>query len=82
MEAQELRNKNEGELKAELGELLQEQFNLRMQKGMGQLSAMHQIRRVRRDIARVRTILREKEIAAQDTTQDTTRAASKAGEQE
>ncbi len=63
MEAQELRNKNEGELQEELGELLQEQFNLRMQKGMGQLTSSHQLKRVRRDIARVRTILREKTVA-------------------
>lgn len=75
MEAQDLRSKNEGELKQELGELLQEQFNLRMQKGMGQLTGMHQLRRVRRDIARVRTVLREKEVAAAP-------AASDAGEQE
>ena len=63
MEAQELRNKNEGELREELGELLKEQFNLRMQKGMGQLTSSHQLKRVRRDIARVRTILREKTVA-------------------
>ena len=59
MEAQELRSKNEGELREELTELLQEQFNLRMQKGMGQLSQTHQMKRVRRDIARVRTVLQE-----------------------
>ncbi len=63
MEAQELRSKNQDELQSELTELLREQFNLRMQKGMGQLTNSHQLRRVRRDIARVRTILREKEIA-------------------
>ena len=65
MEAQELRSKNEGELQAELTELLQEQFNLRMQKGMGQLSQTHQMKRVRRDIARVRTILAEKKSATE-----------------
>jgi len=59
MEAQALRSKNEGELRAELTELLQEQFNLRMQKGMGQLTQPHQMKRVRRDIARVRTVLAE-----------------------
>ena len=64
MEAQELRSKNENELQKELSELLKEQFNLRMQKGMGQLSTTHQLRRVRRDIARVRTVLREKEGSA------------------
>jgi len=74
MEAQELRSKNMGELQKELTELLQEQFNLRMQKGMGQLSSSHALSRVRRDIARVRTILHEKETAPA--------AATKAGEAE
>ena len=60
MEAQELRSKNAGDLQKELTSLLQEQFNLRMQKGMGQLSSSHELRRVRRDIARVRTVLHEK----------------------
>lgn len=60
MDAQDLRAKSDGELREELSELLQEQFNLRMQKGTGQLGAPHQLRRVRRDIARVRTVLREK----------------------
>jgi large subunit ribosomal protein L29 len=64
MEAQELRSKEPAELQNELSELLKEQFNLRMQKGMGQLSNTHQLRRVRRDIARVRTILGEKATAA------------------
>lgn len=60
MNAQELRVKDEGELRKELSGLLQEQFNLRMQRGTGQLNAPHELRRVRRDIARVQTILNEK----------------------
>ena len=60
MNAQELRVKNESELREELTGLLQEQFNLRMQRGTGQLTAPHELRRVRRDIARVQTILNEK----------------------
>jgi large subunit ribosomal protein L29 len=60
MNAQELRVKDEGELRKELSGLLQEQFNLRMQRGTGQLTAPHELRRVRRDIARVRTVLNEK----------------------
>ena len=60
MNAQELREKNEGELREELSGLLREQFNLRMQRGIGQLSQPHELRRVRRDIARVRTVLNEK----------------------
>ncbi len=60
MIAQDLRVKNQNELRQELTELLQEQFNLRMQRGTGQLPAPHDLRRVRRDIARVRTVLNEK----------------------
>lgn len=70
MEAQELRSKNEGELQKELTELLQEQFNLRMQKGMGQLTQTHQMKRVRRDIARVRTVLAEKGSSASEAGND------------
>ena len=64
MNMQEVRTKSEGELRSELSELLQEQFNLRMQKGTGQLAQPNELRRVRRDIARLNTILRERELAA------------------
>ncbi len=60
MNAQDLRKKDEGELREELSGLLREQFNLRMQRGIGQLSKPSELRRVRRDIARVRTVLNEK----------------------
>jgi len=60
MNAQDLRGKNEGELREELSGLLREQFNLRMQRGIGQLATPHDLRRVRRDIARVKTVLNEK----------------------
>jgi large subunit ribosomal protein L29 len=60
MNAQDLREKNESELREELTGLLQEQFNLRMQRGIGQLATPHDLRRVRRDIARVQTVLNEK----------------------
>jgi large subunit ribosomal protein L29 len=60
MIAQELRVKNDSELRKDLTGLLQEQFNLRMQRGTGQLTTPHELRRVRRDIARVRTVLNEK----------------------
>ena len=60
MNAQDLREKNEAELREELSGLMREQFNLRMQRGIGQLATPHELRRVRRDIARVRTILNEK----------------------
>lgn len=60
MNAQDLREKNEVELREELTGLLREQFNLRMQRGIGQLATPHDIRRVRRDIARIKTVLNEK----------------------
>ena len=60
MNAQELRAKSDAELREELTGLLREQFNLRMQKGTGQLGQPSELRRVRRDIARVKTILNEK----------------------
>ena len=61
MNAQDLRQKKEAELREELSGLLREQFNLRMQRGIGQLAKPHELRRVRRDIARVRTVLNEKQ---------------------
>lgn len=60
MKAVELREKNADELNVELVGLYREQFNLRMQKGVGQLSRPDQFRKVRRNIARIKTILNEK----------------------
>jgi large subunit ribosomal protein L29 len=60
MNAQDLRKKKEVELRGELTGLLREQFNLRMQRGIGQLATPHDMRRVRRDIARIKTVLNEK----------------------
>ena len=60
MNANELRAKNEAELNEELNGLLREQFNLRMQQGTGQLSNSARMKSVRRDVARVKTILNEK----------------------
>jgi large subunit ribosomal protein L29 len=62
MKASELRSKNGEELNKELLELLKAQFSLRMQKATQQLANTAQLGRVRRDIARVRTILREKAV--------------------
>lgn len=59
MKAKDLRKSSADELNKQLEELLREQFNLRMQKGMGQLSRPSQVRAVRRDIARVKTIIHE-----------------------
>lgn len=57
MELNELRKKSEQELTEHLGELRREQFNLRMQKGSGQLAQTHQFGRVRREIAQVKHLL-------------------------
>lgn len=59
MKASELRNTSIPDLQKQLEELLREQFNLRMQKGSGQLPRPSQFRVVRRDIARVKTIMNE-----------------------
>ncbi|MDF1654645.1 MAG: 50S ribosomal protein L29 [Coxiellaceae bacterium] len=61
MKAQELKQKTAAELQTELLALLQEQFNLRMQRGMGQTPKPHLFKNVRRQIARVKTILNQKE---------------------
>ncbi|MGX9418079.1 50S ribosomal protein L29 [Vibrio sp. RC27] len=60
MKAQDLREKSVDELNAELLNLLKEQFNLRMQAATGQLQQTHTLKIVRRDIARVKTVLTEK----------------------
>lgn len=60
MKAKEFREKSVEELKKMLLELLRKQFKLRMQKGMGEVSNLSLFKQVRRDIARVKTLLREK----------------------
>jgi large subunit ribosomal protein L29 len=67
MNANELRGKDLAGLRAELQERLREQFNLRMQRGSGQLTRSHQMKAVRRDIARIRTVITEKERAGTDS---------------
>ncbi len=59
MNAKEIREKEKPQIEARLMELRKEQFNLRMQKGSGQLSRPDQVKSVRREIARVKTILNE-----------------------
>ena len=66
MKASELRDKSVDELGQELLELRREQFNLRMQQATGELTHHHEHRRVRRDIARVKTILNELQRAKGD----------------
>lgn len=65
MKASDLREKNEADLRAELKKLLKDQFSLRMQQGTGQLGQSHLLGNTRRDIARVKSVLREKQVAAQ-----------------
>ena len=60
MNANELREKTVEQLKEQLLQLLRDQFNLRMQKATGQLSQSHLLTHVRRDIARVKTVLNQK----------------------
>ena len=60
MEAAELKAKSPDELQQELNALLKAQFNLRMQKATQQLTNTSQLGKVRRDIARVRTVMAEK----------------------
>jgi len=60
MNASELREKSVDELNTELLELRKEQFNLRMQKATGQSSESHTLKNVRRDIARVKTVIKQK----------------------
>jgi large subunit ribosomal protein L29 len=63
MKATELKEKSVEELNVELLSMLREQFNLRMQASTGQLEKTDQLRKVRRGIARVKTILTEKAAA-------------------
>ena len=67
MDATELRKKSEAELRDQLIELRREQFNLRMQAGTGQLGRPDQVRKVRRDIARIKTVLNEKTRAGEQS---------------
>lgn len=64
MTAQELRAQTDEQLKSKLLELKREQFNLRFQKATGQLENTRRIREVRRDIARVLTVLNERRRAS------------------
>ena len=61
MNATELREKTQQELQAELLRLRKEQFGLRMQKASGQLGQIHMLNEARRNIARVKTVMQEKQ---------------------
>jgi len=59
MKAQELRTKTSDQLKGELATLRKEAFNLRFRKASGQLENTARVRQVRRDIARIKTMLND-----------------------
>lgn len=61
MKANELTNMKQDELQGELLALLKEQFNLRIQKKIGQLSQTHQLKALRKNIARIKTILNQRQ---------------------
>ncbi len=63
MKAKDIRAKDDEALKKELGELLRAHFSLRMQAGTQQLNDNSQLRKTRRDIARVRTVMNERALA-------------------
>ncbi|MBR9767464.1 MAG: 50S ribosomal protein L29 [Paracoccaceae bacterium] len=64
MKAQDLRDKTPDQLREELASLKKEAFNLRFQQATGQLESTARMRSVKRDVARVNTILNEKAAAA------------------
>jgi large subunit ribosomal protein L29 len=64
MKAQEIRNMSEAELRQKEQELTAELFNLRFQHATGQLENTERLPKVRKDLARVKTILHEKILAA------------------
>jgi large subunit ribosomal protein L29 len=59
MKASELKKSKPAELEQQLLELRKEQFNLRMQRGTGQLTRPSQMQVVRRDIARIKTVMNQ-----------------------
>jgi large subunit ribosomal protein L29 len=65
MKASDLKSKSRNELTEELLSLRKEQFNLRMQQATGQLARPHEHKRVRRNIARVKTFIRDLERSEQ-----------------
>ena len=64
MKSEDIRQKSNDELKAQLLDLKKEAFNLRFQQATGQLENTARMRTVRRDVARVKTILNQKAAAA------------------
>jgi len=63
MKAQDFRDSTAAELREKLAELKEEQFNLKMQLSLGQLESNQRIQAVRRDIARLMTVIGEQQVA-------------------
>ena len=61
IDLQEIRLKHPGDLKQLLEDLLEEQFKLKMQAATGQLAKSSDFKKVRKDIARIKTIMKEKQ---------------------
>ena len=61
IDVQEIRLKNPSDLKLLLNELLEEHFKLKMQAATGQLAKSSEIKKIRKDIARIKTIMKEKQ---------------------
>jgi large subunit ribosomal protein L29 len=76
MDAKALRELTTGELVEKERQLLQELFNLRFQRAVGRLDNPMKIRQTRRDLARVKTILRERELAANADPKEGVQSAS------
>jgi large subunit ribosomal protein L29 len=77
-DAKELRDKTPDQLRDQLVELKKEAFNLRFQQASGQLESTARMRTVKRDVARVKTILNEKAAAAASAGTAATKQASEA----
>lgn len=67
MKASEIRTKTDAELEGQLDDAYHELFNLRFQRSTGQLANTARVNEVRKDIARIKTVLRERELAAEKT---------------
>ena len=65
MKAQKVRDQDEAELKNQLGAMDEQLFRLRFQMSMGQMEGLKKVRAMRKDKARMLTILRERELAAE-----------------
>ena len=67
MKASELRDKSDQELKDNLVELRKEQFGLRMQRGTGQMENPARFKAIRREVARINTIMNERSAAGEES---------------